>query len=221
MKETTATVKQPLALIVQGREPAEIAAYACGACGIVARTEDDARRCCDRRCGCGAPLARGYSECEPCMKRHRDERAAERVQKDEAALAAAPRVPYAAYEGKYLYSERLDVGGDGAGYFPDVEELLERCADEVNEPPTLVWACSPVKMSFDADDLISSACEEMYEDAAGDVGQGACRELQEFLDAWCEKHSPTSYTPNPKLAVDISAEVAAWKAEQEAEEPAA
>lgn len=216
MEETPTTPKPPLALLVQGREPAEIVAYACGACGIVARSEEEARRCCDPRCDCGVPAPRGYTLCDGCRKKHYEEQDRKRQAADQAALEAAPRVTYAAYDGRYLYTERLAGGGDGEGYFPDVAELLEHCLDESIDPPALVWACSPVKMGFNADDLISSACEEMYEDAADEIGTAARDSLQAALDAWCEQHSPTSYHPS-RIAVDLSAEVAAWKAEQEAE----
>jgi hypothetical protein len=54
--------------------------------------------------------------------------------------------------------------------------------------------------------------QEFYEDAREDVGGE--KELQEFLDAWTAKHSPRAYTAHEGLAVDISAEVAAWRKER-------
>lgn len=222
MSETPNTLtpapKEPLALLVKGRQPEEIVAWACGECGIVARSEASARRCCDRRCDCGAPTPRPYTSCDACRKKEWDERAAEEARKEQARLEKAAKVKWDDYDGKCIYVPQADGGGGGEGYFFDLGEFFDHFLDEPGvEVPTLVFACVPVKMSFNADDLISNACEEMYEDASGDVGQGARQSLQKALDVWCERHSPTSYTPNYALAVDLTAEVETWKAEQEGE----
>lgn len=207
--------KEPLALIVKGREPEEVVAWACGACGIVARTEAEAGTCCPKRCGCGVELAKHRYECDACRDKRFAAARAKEAEKERAAYEKATKIPYADYDGDYLYCEGYGSGSGGDGYFGDLDDLLDTIDGE-QEPPEYAWACSPTKISFDAHDLIESACQESYEDAAGDVGEGAAKELQALLDAWAEKHGPTSYQPDYSRAVDLRAAIA----ERRGEEPA-
>jgi hypothetical protein len=212
-----ADVKEPLALIVKGREPEQVVAYACGTCGIVARNEQEARNCHPRRCslGCGAEIPEKHhgSVCDGCGARQSTEREERQEARRLEHYAKAEKVPYADYDGAFMFWWDGDAGS-GNGYFADVGELFEFCEDNNVDPPEWVWACSEQKLTFNAGDLIANAIEnqEFYEDAREDVGGE--KELQDLLDAWAAKHSPTSYFAHEGRAVDISAEVAAWRKER-------
>ena len=58
---------------------------------------------------------------------------------------------------------------------------------------------------MDADSIIENACEELYEDARDNISDE--KELQEFLDKWCEKQTgTTTYYPCYKEYVRVQKE---------------
>lgn len=56
--------------------------------------------------------------------------------------------------------------------------------------PKVLWNCEEIKISMDADSIIENACEELHEDARDNISDE--KELQEFLDKWCEKQTGTT-----------------------------
>ena len=71
--------------------------------------------------------------------------------------------------------------------------------------PKVLWNCEEIKISIDADSIIENACEELHEDARDYISDE--KELQEFLDKWCEKQSgTTTYYPCYKEYVKVQKE---------------
>ena len=59
-------------------------------------------------------------------------------------------------------------------------------------------------MSIDADWIIENACEELHEDARDSIGSKDEKELQKFLDKWCDKQTgTTTYYPCYKDYVSV------------------
>ena len=60
--------------------------------------------------------------------------------------------------------------------------------------PKVLWNCEVVKISMDSDSIIENACDELHEDARDYISDE--KELQDFLDKWCEKQTgTTTYYP--------------------------
>ena len=185
----------------------------CEKCKYTARSEAEALRCCSvRHCEkCGTQYRERSYTCQPCWTK-------EQIEKAAAAWAKAEPIDAAAYTGEMIYVETEDghpYGGSHDGYFCGVEELAECVADGVYEDdasatPTLyVYATSPAKMSFgDAWDEIDSALErgDFYDGARDSIPSEAGTELQDFLDQWVAKYSPTAYFP------DYSKKIIGWEA---------
>lgn len=74
-----------------------------------------------------------------------------------------------------------------------------------SQVPKVLWNCEVVKISMDADSIIENACEELHEDARDNISNE--KELQEFLDKWCDKQTgTTTYYPCYKEYVKVQKE---------------
>ena len=71
--------------------------------------------------------------------------------------------------------------------------------------PKVLWNCEEVKILIDAGSIIENACDELHEDARDNISDE--KELQEFLDKWCEKQTgTTTYYPCYKEYVKVKKE---------------
>lgn len=187
----------PIELTVRGTD--NVVAHACGKCRIVARTREEAERCCEPlTCdGCGAVIK---SYCMPCAEARLAAQEAER-------FAKATKVAAAEYDGEYLFVEDFAGGDAGEGYFSDEGSLRDACASRDCEVPAYAWACVARRMSLDADDVVESALEsqEAREDAVDGISPLAMFELAAFLIGWAEKHGPVSYHPDYSRAIVFEA----------------
>ena len=194
MPTTIGAHRDPVKLV---NPDGETHAWNCGACGSVWMVndqgfdpEDAARRCCAVMiCECGEKTEMHRTACKACISKHEAE-------KEQALFDKAEKIPWHEYDGEMVYSERQE-------YYPDVETMLDSEDDPPDDPPSWAWACTPwawactpLKMSFDAAELIQDKLEteEHHEEAY--VGDDGIKELQAFLDKWCEKHSVESYFPD-------------------------
>ena len=61
---------------------------------------------------------------------------------------------------------------------------------------------------MDADDIVSSACEDLHEDAMDAISESDIQELQYILDDWCKKQvgGTTTYYPRYKQYVRVPRE---------------
>jgi len=100
-----------------------------------------------------------------------------------------------------MYSESY---GYNDGYFTDFDDLIEYCESEDIPVPDYCWSTTQIDMSMDADSLIDSAYKELYEDAEDNISDEDRKELQNFLDKWCEKQSSISaYSVDYKYAIKV------------------
>jgi hypothetical protein len=200
---------EPLALIVKGRVPDQVVAWACGRCGIVHQHEANARVCLSCSCGrCGKPREKDQhesicGECHAKMFAEADEREAA---KERSRYEKAAKVAWSAYGGECFYSPEADGGGGGEGFFWDQGEFLDYFAEKGEEPPAYAWACNPTRLTLTAGDIIANALEngDFHEEAGEDIPRGAAEEMQAFLDEWTAEHSPVSYFPDYSRAIDMT-----------------
>lgn len=140
---------------------------------------------------CGNILPRGYLKCTCDKQKEIDEQ--EIINKYQDMLDKAPELPDGEWV-KYdmLFSESYGLNN---GYFNDFDEFFdywssEDCDNEygIENRPKYVWVTEAVEMYIDADSIIDSACEELYEDAADDISTHDRGILQKLLDDWCKTH---------------------------------
>lgn len=160
-------------------------------------------------CGyCGKTLPRGRLKCDCEQQEAKDEE--ERRIKYQETIARAKEISLQEVS-CYMYDEESDR------YFADTDEFAEYYWDLFHEEnhdcnnfdeyfgkfvPKVLWNCSESKISLDADYFIESACDELHEDARYNISDE--KELQDFLDKWCEKQTgTTTYYPYYKEYVRV------------------
>ena len=148
---------------------------------------------------CGQPLYGGFTMCN-CegYKEHERCKQATYWQKviecaEEVKESDVTTMLYDKEDDKYYYS---------------VDECLKHYADNGKTPPERLWVCSQADLSMDADDIVSSACEDLHEDAMDAISESDIQELQYILDDWCKKQvgGTTTYYPRYKQYVRVPRE---------------
>lgn len=160
---------------------------------------------------CGRPLPKQTSRCS-CegYKEHEEEEKRIKYQKtiEKAKEISFENTSY------FVYDENsdnyfIDAGDFTYHYWDLYQEGDHDCSnfDEYFEKyvPKVLWNCEEVKISIDADSIIENACDELHEDARDNISDE--KELQEFLDKWCEKQiGTTTYYPCYKEYVKVKKE---------------
>ena len=188
-----------LPLIVDGREPRTVVAYACGKCGVVRKTEAEASRCCEPRvCACGTGIAETYfTACSKC-------RASQEATRAEAKHAKAKKIRLADYELEWVYCDCCEE------YYSDSSELFDRHHDDGTDLPSWAWACEKKILSLNASDILVNALEDFHEEAYDNIEAGAIAKLQVAMDAFCDEQEVTSYYGSDDTAVLLDEERAAF-----------
>ena len=160
---------------------------------------------------CGRPLPKqtnrcscdGYKEQEAEEKRIKYQETIEKAK--EIELKDASEYIYDEKSEQYFCDEFSfvdhwwDLYLEGGHYCSNFDEYFEKYVTKV------LWNCKEVKMTIDADWIIENACEELHEDARDNISDE--KELQEFLDKWCEKQTgTTTYYPYYKEYVKAKKE---------------
>lgn len=157
----------------------------------------------EKRCKyCGKYLPKGSSRCN-CAE-YKAYKRAERERKYQETIDKAKEINWK-QTSYYVYDDKSDK------YFTDDNEFVEYYLQEYSdgsggckdfdeyfecEVPKVLWNCEKIKMSMDADGIIDSACDDLHEDARDNISGQDQKELQDFLDKWCEKQSgTTTYYP--------------------------
>ena len=97
-----------------------------------------------------------------------------------------------------------EVYGYNNGYFEDIDDLIDYCYCDNIEPPKYVWGTDKSMIRLDAYDIVSSACEELHEDAYSNISDVDIEEMQDFLDEWCKGQTgTTTYDVNYKYCILI------------------
>lgn len=150
---------------------------------------------------CGKQLQRGYLRCD-CEAEQKRKREAERQKEIEALERAKKHEPSAlGTTFQFCYGSL-----DNDGFFSEWEEFFEAWdehSEEGQERPVYVFGTYEINMGFDAADIVSSACEELYEDAYDDISADSIKEMQSFLDQWVKTNGRTAYAEDRKHAVRI------------------
>lgn len=182
-------------------EPAGV--YACRVC-LTAYTDPRYATCCGPvACDCGGVREKGRSWCDTCWNRQRAETA-------KTTWGKATPTPAATYGDGMVYVED-DSGRDWGG-----NEGWHQCLDDLRhtltdwraehpgepDPVLLVYGAEPRKMTLDVDHIIENALDEFHEGAEDQISREALAELETFLDAWTEKHGPTTYDPDMGVKID-------------------
>jgi hypothetical protein len=155
---------------------------------------------------CGAPYeARYIHRCKNPECINNDEKLlAERRQQEELKRyeSAEHLEPTSSFEA--LFSENYS---HNEGYFFDWTDFFEDWCDnhDDNDPrPTYVWSTYPVQINLDAYCIVENATEELWEGALDSISDSDMKELQEYLNKWCENQTgTTTYYPDYSKTVRI------------------
>lgn len=198
-----------VALVERGTD--RVCAFACPSCGCVYPVKGDesvalqlAQACCARGCiDCGKDVSPGWSRCVRCFH-------ALQAPSEQGAVHSARKVLAEEYDDPVCWPGH--VGSFGAGYFEDVSELLDYCEDHDVPVPGWVWACTPVPLRVDAQEVIDRALEEHHEGASEWLLSNGVRDLQEALDAWCKRQLVQTWLLDHSCIVVLDAEAEELKA---------
>ncbi len=154
---------------------------------------------------CEKPLMKETSRCS-CEEYKEHEEEEKRIKYQET-IKKAKEVGIKSVS-TYLYDEQTDH------YFAEIEDFVDEYKDNTDYEndeemlenlPEVLWVCSKAEISIDADSIIENACDELHEDARDNISDE--KELQEFLDKWCEKQTgTTTYYPCYKEYVKVKKE---------------
>ena len=93
-------------------------------------------------------------------------------------------------------------------YFCDLEKLFFDCKKEGLPIPHEVYGTTIVKPEMDARYIAENACEDMHIDAFDSIEESDIKELQDFLDKWCDGiKGAWSYETDYDCVIDISEEM--------------
>ena len=154
---------------------------------------------------CGKQLPRGILKCT-CEQQIEKEKEEKKIEYQET-IEKAKEIDIESVS-TYLYDEQTDH------YFAEIEDFIDEYKDNTDYEndkemlenlPEVLWVCSKAEISMDADSIIENACDELHEDARDYISDE--RELQEFLNRWCEKQTgTTTYYPCYKEYVRVQKE---------------
>jgi hypothetical protein len=205
---------EPLELVIKGRDDDPVA-YACPKCGMLFLLKKDidegerehlagqASAHCVKQCACGNALDHHYQlRCKECREKAEKE-------KERARFEKAERLAIEAWTDTPVYWEG-HIGGLGDGFFSNIDEVIDYCAEEGLELPEYVWTCSSHEFKLDAGRFIEQELErqEMYDDASEDISEEALTRLQAYMDVWSKEQHLTGWQPDHARAVLLRAEAA-------------
>lgn len=160
---------------------------------------------------CGKPLPKHTNRCS--CDEYREQEAEEKRTKYQETIEKAKEIELKDAS-ECIYDEESEQYFSDEFSFADhwwylYQEGDHDCSnfDEYFEKyvPKVLWNCKEVKMTIDADWIIENVCEELHEDARDNISDE--KELQEFLDKWCEKQTgTTTYYPYHKEYVKVQKE---------------
>jgi len=103
-----------------------------------------------------------------------------------------------------LYSEDY---GYNEGYFSEWDEFFDYWWDNHDDnenKPTYVWGTTQEEIKVDADSIIESATDDLWEGARDNISDSDEKELQDYLNNWCAKQvGTTTYYESYKYSVLI------------------
>ena len=148
---------------------------------------------------CGKQLLKGQSSCD-CVQ--------QQIENQQHAHAIILQAVFKATE-----VTRSEVGDawlsdyKGFNYYSSINDFIEQIQDQYSEEshnytnfdefyetevPKYLWLCETENISLDAYNIVSDACEGLHEDAMDSISSADIKELQDYLNSWCDKQSGTS-----------------------------
>lgn len=127
---------------------------------------------------CGKQLSRMRTicDCEAAQQRRQQEE----DRKEQELFDKAEKHEPNALGDKFLMAQS-DFYPYNDGYFVSWDDFFDNLDADIAERPIYVWGTSEIELSLDATDIVSTACEDMYDDAYSDIGDAAVKEMQDFL----------------------------------------
>lgn len=156
---------------------------------------------------CGAPGSRRYVRAEANCRCQgaTNARNEKRLKKDTETWEKAEKISI-----KQAIEQFSLVYIDGPDEYISPENLIERLAELKEDDPETsipyIWGTDTTTLSLPAaGDLVSNACEELYEGAEANIAEDKINRLQEFLDQWVAevKSGTTTYWPDYKIAIIV------------------
>ncbi|KKN79968.1 hypothetical protein LCGC14_0334760 [marine sediment metagenome] len=209
MSVTLGTHREPVPL---NSEDGKLHVWACGACAAAyggKLAEKTALECCaEMLCDCGKPVdGKHCTSCYACRVKTQDA-------KEQALFDKAEKIPWREYDGEMVYSDRQE-------FYPDVDSMVDAEDDPPDDPPRWAWACTSLKLKFNAMDLVNGQLEadDHHEESRSYIGDNDVAELQKLLDAWCEKQTVETFFPDYSRVVTCDDIVDERLADQHDEDP--
>ena len=197
------------ALELTFRGASDVVAYACPRCGQIvspdafggdaeahALAQSMAVEHCNRHCRCGLSIPSDRVQCSECWGK-------DQLGRDKKKFSVASRLVEDDYPDDPVYWEG-HMGSMGLGYFENLSELRDYCGSEKLELPDYVWACNPVELHIDVDNILESVFQEHFEGARDLLPVGAEEELSTFLFGWCDRQNICSWQPDFCRAVVLN-----------------
>ena len=85
-------------------------------------------------------------------------------------------------------------------YYYSVEDFYDTWNNSNNKSkikPQVLFATVTARLSLNAEELLEEACEYLHEDAFDRIDKDDIKELQEFLDKWCNRQKSVTETYYP------------------------
>lgn len=134
---------------------------------------------------CGKVLERGSSKCD-CEGYKKEQWDKERIKYNES-IARAEKIKFADYEGLFLNDERVIDKDEFA------DNLYYKIKDGEDYPTYVLGTEKVSVMNIDFNDVLSSACEDGYEDMTDNLDYEGVEEIQTLIDKWIEKQGDSNY----------------------------
>lgn len=152
---------------------------------------------------CGQQIPRGYLKCSCAAEQERQNKQAIKVYMERLANAEKHAPSALGDEFDCAYYDQYERND---GYFYVWDEFFDWWKDSYDssyEKPEYVWGTTKIHMRLNANDIISSACEDLYEDADSNISSVDIKEMQDFFDKWLKEHGLTAYEFTYQHAIRI------------------
>lgn len=163
---------------------------------------------------CGKPLTKGSKVCNCEGYKEHEQKVLEMKQQEmiiKAREVGTEEVDcvYDEKSEQYFFDLESFVDEYKELYFDSVEEGKVQSFEDFFETvvPKVLWVCPSIEININANSIIEDACEELHEDAADYIGYDDKKELQDFLNYWCEKQvGTTTYYSEYKKYISVRRE---------------
>lgn len=147
---------------------------------------------------CGKQLPRGRASCD-CVQQQTENKQSyeESVQQ---AISKATEIARSEIGNAWLSDYK------GLNYYSSIDDFIEQIQDQYSEEnhkytnfdefygtevPKYLWLCETEGISLNAYNIVSDACGDLHEDAMDSISSTDIKELQNYIDNWCNKQSGT------------------------------